>query len=150
MILDKIENAERYKGVNDLLYEGLKFLAENNFRETETGKFYLKDDMLYAMVNEYETKAESECKLESHEKYIDIQFIVKGEEKIGHTIYKGQEPTVPYNSEKDITFYEEKVNMLTLKEGMFAVFYPDDLHQPGIEVNGKAMVKKVVVKVKCR
>ena len=148
MILDKIENAERYKGINELLYEGLKFLAENDFKETEIGKFYLKDDMLYAMVNEYETKAENECKLESHKKYIDIQFIVKGRENIGYTIYKGQEPTVPYNSEKDVTFYEEDVNILTLKEGMFAVFFPDDLHQPGIEVGGKAIVKKVVVKVR--
>lgn len=148
MILDKIENAERYKGINELLYEGLKFLAENDFKETETGKFYLKDDLLYAMVNEYETKSENECKLESHKKYIDIQFIVIGEENIGHITYKGQVPTVPYNSEKDITFFDGEVNMLTLREGMFAIFYPDDLHQPGIEVEKKAMVKKVVVKVR--
>lgn len=148
MILDKIENAERYKGINELLYEGLKFLSENDFKETETGKFYLKDDLLYAMVNEYETKSENECKLESHKKYIDIQFIVKGEENIGHITYKGQVPTVPYNSEKDITFFDGEVNMLTLREGMFAIFYPDDLHQPGIEVEEKAMVKKVVVKVR--
>lgn len=147
MIVDKIQNAYLYSPINPLLAEGLKFIAENNFSETEPGKFYLKDTLIYAMVNEYETKPASECKPEAHRKYTDIQFIVSGEETIGFQTLTGQEPTEPYNTEKDVEFFKEEGSFFTLREGYFAIFFPDDIHQPCIMVNAPAPVKKVVVKV---
>lgn len=147
MILDKIENADLYKAINPLLTEGLKFLTENDFTQIEAGKFFLKDQLLYAMINDYETKAVEHCKLEAHRKYIDIQFMVSGEEQIGIASFQGQKPVEEYNPEKDIVFYDDDFSLFTLKKGHFAVFFPDDLHQPGIMMNEISRVRKVVVKV---
>jgi YhcH/YjgK/YiaL family protein len=147
MILDKIENADLYKAINPLLAEGLKFIVENNFTQIEAGKFFLKDQLLYAMINDYDTKPMEQCKLEAHRKYIDIQFMVSGEEQIGITTSQNQKPSEEYNSEKDIVFYEDEVSLFTLKEGHFAIFFPDDLHQPCIMVDEALPVRKVVVKV---
>ena len=114
MILDKIENVQQYNGLSDLLNAGLKFIAETDFSKIEPGKIVLKDKLLFATVSEYSTKPVADCKLEAHQKYIDIQFIVSGEEKIGFTTLCGQTPTTPYNPEKDIVFYSEEVTFLTL------------------------------------
>jgi YhcH/YjgK/YiaL family protein len=147
MIIDKIENAYLYSTINPLLAEGLKFIAENNFNQIEPGKFSLKDDLLYAMVNEYDTKPAEQCKPETHKKYTDIQFMVSGEELIGFTTLTTQQPSEPYKEEKDVMFFQEEVDVFKLKAGDFAIFFPDDIHQPGIMVNDPAKVKKVVVKV---
>jgi YhcH/YjgK/YiaL family protein len=147
MILDKIENADLYKAINPLLAEGLKFLVENNFSQIEPGKFFLKDQLLYAMINEYGTKPIKNCKLEAHRKYIDIQFMVSGEEKMGYAPLNDQKPSEEYNPEKDVVFYEDEVSLFTLREGHFAIFFPGDLHQPCIMLNEVLPVRKVVVKV---
>ncbi len=150
MILDKIENAAKYMGICSLIDEGLKFIIENDFARADTGKLILKDEQLYAMINEYQTKPESECKLEAHQKYIDIQLMVSGEEKIGFSTLKNQQPSIPYNAEKDILFYDDEVAFFKLTAGMFAIFFPDDLHQPGVQIDDASAVKKVVVKVLAR
>lgn len=147
MILDKIENMQQYNGLSNLLNEGLKFIAETDFSNFEPGKVLLKDDLLFATVSEYATKPAAECKLEAHRKYIDIQFIVSGEENIGFSTLAGQTPSVPYNTEKDIVFFNEEVAYFTLTPGTFAIFFPSDLHQPCVAVDGALNVKKVVVKV---
>ncbi|HNW51142.1 MAG TPA: YhcH/YjgK/YiaL family protein [Prolixibacteraceae bacterium] len=147
MILDAIENADLYKSISPLLAEGMKFLSENNFETIEPGKFYLKDQLLYAMVNEYETKPMEQCKLEAHRQYIDIQFMVSGEERVGYVAFEGQTPSEAYNPEKDVVFFQENVSLFTLKKGSFAVFFPNDLHQPCILSGEAARVRKVVVKV---
>ncbi|HPR31823.1 MAG TPA: YhcH/YjgK/YiaL family protein [Prolixibacteraceae bacterium] len=147
MILDKVENVALYTGISPLLDEGLKFISENDFSAIEPGKYFLKDQLLYAMVNEYTTRAAGECKLEAHQKYIDIQFMVAGKEQIGYTSLRDQESSEAYNPEKDVVFFTEKVDLLTLDEGRFAIFFPDDLHQPGIQAPLPEKVRKVVVKV---
>jgi YhcH/YjgK/YiaL family protein len=147
MILDKIENAGLYKAISPLLAEGLKFLTENNFIQIDPGKFSLKDQLLYAMINDYETKPGEHCKLEAHRKYIDIQFMVSGEEQIGFTSLHDQKPVEEYNQDKDVAFYVDEVSIFTLNVGHFAIFFPDDLHQPGIMNSEISQVRKVVVKV---
>jgi YhcH/YjgK/YiaL family protein len=147
MILDKIENAYLYSSINPLLAEGLKFITENDFSTVEPGKFYLKDDLLYAMINEYETKPAKECKPEAHKKYTDIQFIVSGEELIGFQTLGEQLPSEPYNEEKDVAFFNEGGSLFSLKQGFFAIFFPDDIHQPCIMIDEPARIRKVVVKV---
>jgi YhcH/YjgK/YiaL family protein len=147
MILDKIENAYLYSAISPLLAEGLKFLSENDFNTIEPGKFFLKNQLLYAMINDYDTKPIEQCKLEAHRKYIDIQFMVSGEESFGFTSLDDQVPTEDYNPEKDVVFFKEEVSLFILRKGHFAIFFPDDLHQPCIMIDEALPVRKVVVKV---
>ena len=99
------------------------------------------------MVQEYDSRKIEDCKLEAHRKYIDIQFIVSGEEQIGVNLLKDQPSMNGYNENNDIIFFEGDSSLVKMEAGMFAIFYPDDLHMPGVKVDQSLKVKKVVVKV---
>ncbi len=146
MIIDKIENADLYKGISEGLKIGFEYLEQTNLEETEVGKYDLEGGVK-AIVSEYQTKDEKAGVIEAHKKFIDIQFIVKGEEKIGFFPLYDEMPTTPYNTEKDVMFFTEPVSYTKLGAGMFAVFFPTDVHQPNIRLNDSILVKKVVVKV---
>jgi len=147
MIVDKIENAHIYFSINSLLGKGLRYILAQNFDEVQPGKTVLEGESLFAMVNEYDTKPAEQCKPEAHRRYTDIQFMVSGEEKIGFTPYNGQTPMEEFNTENDIMFFNLETDQFTFKTGYFAVFFPHDIHQPGIMVDAPSKVRKVVVKV---
>ena len=83
MIKDKIENCSNYFGISENLKTGFQWLVSQNLNEIESGKYYINGDKIYANVQEYETK--TDAKYEAHNKYIDIQCVIKGEEKICFT-----------------------------------------------------------------
>jgi YhcH/YjgK/YiaL family protein len=100
------------------------------------------------MVQSYDTDPEKTI-AEAHKKYIDIQFMVKGEELIGVAPIGYDEKETEAKPENDVWFYECKTEQITLIENSFMVLYPNDLHCPGVATNNKPMTcKKVVVKVK--
>ena len=72
---------------------------------------------------------------------------LSGTEIMGYTPGKDCVPAdAPDSAEKDITFFEGLAETyIAVKPGMFAIFFPQDGHAPGISPDG---VKKVIVKVK--
>lgn len=146
MVLDKIENYKLYEKISERLALGFKFLKETDLSQIESGKYTIEGENIFALVQEYNTKSRAEGKPESHFKYIDIQYIISGIECIGFTSLTDQ-IHVYKNLENDIAFYECNSTLLTLSEGMFAVFFPNDVHMPGIQSGEIAKVRKVVVKV---
>jgi YhcH/YjgK/YiaL family protein len=147
MVTDKIENASIYFGLNERLKRGLEYLAKTDFSKLENGKHVIDGEFLFALVSEYNSKPVEMCKLESHLKYIDIQYVVEGHEQIGYVAKADQIPTEAYLVEKDVMFFNEKVSTFTMGKGQFAIFYPSDLHQP-CRVDGEvAAIRKVVLKV---
>jgi YhcH/YjgK/YiaL family protein len=147
MVLDNIENAVLYFGLNKHLQQALNYMVETDFGKLAPGKYFIDGENLIANVNEYETKPASECKLESHVKYIDIQLMLEGEEQVGYLAKCNQQPTEMYNHEKDVMFFSEEVSVFKFTKGQFAIFFPTDLHQPGIQSGENTNVRKVVLKV---
>lgn len=148
MIIDKLSNSALYSGLGERIMQAFNYLQCTNFNGVPPGKYEIDGDNIFAIVAEYQTKDESEGKPESHKKYLDVQYAVKGSELIGYAPLVNQEISELYNEENDIVFYKTKCSFLELSEGMFAIFYPDDIHLPGIKVGEKILVKKVVVKIK--
>lgn len=148
MILDKIENADLYAGITENLKKGFDFLKNTNLSALESGKYEIDGKNVFAIVSEYESKKPEDCRLEAHHMYTDIQFLVSGREAIGFATLKEQIVTSAYNPEKDIVFFSGETTPLILEAGMFAVFFPQDVHRPCMQINGPEKVKKVVVKVR--
>ncbi len=98
------------------------------------------------MISEYETKTESEGKLEAHRKYIDVQYVIEGEELMGYAPLGNQQILEPYKEENDIIFYTVEKSFTKVSAGMFAIFFPTDVHMPGICVEKMSAVKKLVIK----
>ena len=147
MVVDKIENYRLYSALTNRLAKGFEFITNTDLASIESGKYDIDNDNIFAIVQEYDTKEEQDCVLESHHKYIDIQYMIKGTELMGVTCLNDQ-VIVEENLEKDYTFYNAETSMLKVEEGMFTIFFPEDLHRPGVKAGQIAKVKKVVVKVK--
>jgi YhcH/YjgK/YiaL family protein len=148
MIIDKLSNSHLYSNLSERINKAFDYLKKTDFSKTELGRYDIDDDNIFSLVNEYNTKDENEGKLEAHKKYIDVQFVAEGEELMGYAPLENQKIIDEYNEKNDITFFSGKKSFTLVKEGMFAIFFPTDVHLPGIKVKEKSHVKKVVVKVK--
>jgi YhcH/YjgK/YiaL family protein len=147
MVIDKIENYRLYINLTKRLAKGFEFITETDLAAIESGKHQIDNDDVFAIVQEYDTKEEQDCILEGHHKYIDIQYVIKGVELMGFTPLTDQ-VSVEEDLEKDYTFYKGETSMLRVEEGMFTIFFPEDLHRPCVKAGQISKVKKVVVKVK--
>ncbi len=146
MIFDTLENIKNYEGLGRV-YIALEFLAKTDFSQMELGRYELDGDNVFYMVQAYETDPDKTIS-EAHKKYIDIQFMVDGEEIIGVAPISCEKTETEAKPENDVWFYECKTEPLTLFSGSFMVLYPNDLHCPGVSVSKPKTCRKVVVKVK--
>lgn len=147
MVVDTLENLEKYASLNPLFAQAIEFLKSHDLHAMEVGKTELKGEDLVVNIAQTTPKTKEQAKLETHNEFIDIQIPLSGTEVMGYTPRKGCMPAdASYNAEKDITFFEGLAETyVVIKPGMFAIFFPQDGHAPGISPDG---VKKVIVKVK--
>lgn len=145
MVVDKLENLEKYVSLNPLFAQAVEFLKSTDLDAHEIGKITLKEGELMVNFSQTRHKTKEEAKLETHNQFIDIQIPLSGVEVMGYTP-RTDLPEEEYNAEKDITFYKGLAkDYLTITPGMFAIFFPQDGHAPGVTSDG---VKKVIVKVR--
>lgn len=147
MIYDKIDNLETYARISEDIRLGLEWLRDVN-PDIEKGVYELSP-RVKAIVSEYTTKEVNENGYEAHRKFIDIQYLLKGTEKNCCLPIEKLKETKPYKEEIDATFYmaERPSQEMTLGDGYFAIYYPQDGHMPGLRVDKLEKVKKVVVKI---
>jgi YhcH/YjgK/YiaL family protein len=148
MIIDLIENLKYYPQLGDRLQKAFNFISETDLLPLKTGKYDIEGDNIYAVVSQYKTRDEIDGKFEAHKKYIDVQLVIKGKELIGYAPFKGQEIIADYSDEKDVMLFSGEKSFLNIVDGMFAIFFPNELHMPGIKVFNSEDVKKLVIKVK--
>ena len=148
MILDKLENLETYKNLSPDIYEGLKYLA-NVDPEIPIGSYRISD-RLVANVMEYTTVEEFKLGYEAHKKNLDIQYVVRGHERIKWSPIKGMDVKTPYNEQNDATFYENPTpygGEIIIGNGNFSIMFPQDGHACQYYVDRCEKIKKIVVKV---
>ena len=148
MFFDHLSNISLYKGLSPDIYSGLEFLHQLS-PDIAPGTYQLTP-RVKAIVSEYETKVKNEVGFEAHRKNIDIQYLLKGEERIACMPIEKLTESTPYSEEKDAAFYNEegvKAQEMVIGSGYFAIFFPQDGHMPQLCVDEPRMVKKVVVKV---
>jgi len=147
MIIDKIENLNIYANLSERLAKGIDYINNSDFSKIDLGTYKIEGDNVFAMVQEYDTRAIDNCILEGHIKYIDIQYIIEGEEHIGLTSKANQE-LEERNDENDYAFYKGDSTLFKFNPSVFGIFFPDDLHMPCVGLNHISTVRKVVVKVR--
>ncbi|MDF2721282.1 MAG: putative beta-D-galactosidase, partial [Paenibacillus sp.] len=113
----------------------------------EPGKYEIDGANVFALVQQYETKPYEISKWEAHKKYFDIQYIVQGEERMGHVSIEFAKPTTEYNPDSDFYLFAAEGNLLKIGAGYFTFFAPQDVHMPGVCVTEPSPVKKIVFKL---
>lgn len=152
MIVDTLNNRGLYTSISPRLTKALAHLAEQDFSQLAPGNYPLEGDDIFVIVNDYETKPREVEPFEVHQKYIDVQYIVSGEEEFGYLPLAGQVPSRPYFEKHDYAEFDYQSNrqdacFIPFKAGMFAIFFPGDMHMPGTSATPR-QVRKVVIKVK--
>ncbi|KAF0151944.1 MAG: beta-D-galactosidase [Ignavibacteria bacterium] len=147
MIYDNIKNAHIYFPLGEKIVKALKYLQTTDFSTVAPGTYDIEGTDVYAIISEYNTKPLSSGKWESHKKYIDVQFLHTGKEKIGFSESKKMMLLEEYDSIKDVAIYKGEGHFVNVDENHFLMLFPTDVHMPGIAINIPKAVKKVVVKV---
>ena len=117
---------------------------------TADGRYPVRGEEVFALVQAYETGPATEKRFESHRAHLDVQYVAEGEERILHAPIRLLEVAEAYDREQDLAFYAEprEASSVLVRPGDFAVLLPGDGHKPGCMAGGRHGVKKVVVKVK--
>lgn len=149
MILDRLENSDRYAFLGPRFAKAFELLRTGNLTAQEAGNYEVDGKKLYYMVQNYTTKPKEERRFESHRAYADIQAVFSGRESMGLTQVTGLEVQTPYEEEKDIMFFTTPAEYTDLKmnAGDFVVLFPGEAHMPQCQWNGPAQISKIVFKV---
>jgi len=149
MIVDALANAALYHGVHPRLADAFAYLAAFD-PATPDSRFPLDEERVHVLVQSYVTQPPEQKKWESHRRYLDVQYVVAGRERITVAPPASLAEPTPYNETKDVVNYggaAGEATSLYLEAGQFAIFFPDDAHRPGVAIDAGEDVRKVVVKV---
>lgn len=145
MVIDSLNNMRDYASLHPLFGKAFDFISQTDLMALEPGKIVLVENELIVNVNHIPPKTVEEAKLETHEEYIDIQVPISGVEVMGYT-QRADLPESAYDASIDMTLYEgAATDYITVKPGMFTLFFPGDGHAPGIT---PVWLKKIIIKVK--
>ncbi len=149
MIVDELANCGMYAALHPGLALAFGWLKRTELATVATGKHVVDGDRVFALVQEYQSKTARPIVWESHRKYIDVQLIVSGRERMGCTpLSSGLTVTRPYDEAGDAALYTGEGSLLYFTAGMFAVYGPRDVHAPGVAwADAAEPVRKVVMKV---
>lgn len=145
LVAPKLSNEEIQRRVQD----AINYISNLECDNLESGKYSVNDNFYY-MVQKYETKPVEECRLESHRKYIDIQWMVEGSEAMDIANTGALSVSEPYDNEKDIVYWNDPKYMMrtVLKKGAYIVLYPENAHRGCIKLEECNNVKKIVGKIR--
>lgn len=150
MIVDALANIDKYASIHPLFAKAIEYIKNTDLDAAQIGKYDIADGLKAIYSHKPGISAEeSNAKFECHNKNIDIQICISGNETIGWksrnncTQQKGD-----YNAEKDVVFYADAPELyLKLSNQQFCIFFPEDVHSPMIKVDDDA-IKKLVIKVR--
>ncbi len=151
MIYDTLENVAKYAPLLPGLDKAAAFLARKDLVQIPDGRVEIDGDRVFANVQTYATKAIDMRGFEAHRKYADLQVVIAGEgELCGVALPTSEQtPVMPYDDAKDVLFCAPPLcEWFRLAPGYFAIFLPDDAHEPGRQLGEVAEVRKCVVKIR--
>lgn len=152
MIIDHIKNIGKYPQLDDYAEEINGFIRKWETEAMEAGRYeLLPEHKLFALVQYYETRRKEKGRMESHEKYTDLQYILSGKEVLFYDLAQELSVEEDKRPEKDVIFYKEGPDRggIVLTAGMFAYCGPQDAHMPCIRCGEEAEgVVKIVFKIR--
>lgn len=143
--VDAVEFGTQYKNNKALWDKLFSFLATTDFQSLEPGKIELVPGRLWINVLEYTPKDSDNTKIESHRKFIDLQYTFEGNEIMG--LASDVTPIGDYDPVKDRTNYvtDKPIAYSKADPGRFFLYFPKDMHQPSVKGEGEAVPSRKIV-----
>lgn len=151
MIVTDLDHIEQQVAFTPSMTKAIAWLRENAKKDLADGTIQIDGDNVYAMVQSYQSVIPSDPpKLEAHKKYIDVQYVVSGEEAMGWALAYRLKETMAYSAEKDVwlgTCEKADFSQARLSPGHAAILLPSDGHAPRLAAGTPMPIKKIVIKV---
>ena len=150
MIIGKLKDFKSIDFNHPNIKKAFEFIETHNLLELKEGKTVIDGDNVWVNRSSYIGKDISECKLENHNLYLDLQLVIKGKEGFGYvdSSREGLIASTPYDEVKDKTNFKGPLDgIITLHDEQFALVWPNDVHMPLIKVNDE-IIEKAVFKIK--
>lgn len=145
MILDSIYNHELYEDLHEGFTKAFEFLLHPDLIKLPAGEYQIDGRNVYAIVAHDKGRCAEDAQLEGHRKYIDIQYVISGDESMGWKSRHECTSATEYNEEKDLEFFNEDSSAIVkVHPKTFTIFFPNDAHMPLI---GTGAIHKVIIKV---
>ncbi len=134
---------EKYFFVGEEMKE---FLQKLNV-EVECGRYGF-GEYGYVNVVSYDTKEILPQEMEAHRQYIDVHFLLGGEEKIWYYPKAELQTSKEYDETDDYTMHNAtKHSEVCYQKGEAIICYPEDAHIAGLCVSEPQAIKKSIVKI---
>ena len=128
--------------------EAFAFLQSHDLKTLAKGRYSIDTNYVYATVTEDPSKDFDKTSWESHRKYVDLQYVIDGEEKMGVFPVVKAQVIKPYDENRDVANYVADGPLFSATPQSFFIFFPTDAHRPNITPGGNNVVKKIVVKIR--
>ena len=144
---DMVAFATQYHKNKKVWDEAFAFLSQQNLDKLAPGKYPVDGEKAFAVITEGPEKKFADTKWESHRKYIDLQYVISGKEKMGLAPLSAATVIEPFDGSSDNAHYTSEGKYFVAAPGTFFLFFPNDVHRPNIKVDGYNLVKKLVIKI---
>ncbi|KDN09587.1 YhcH/YjgK/YiaL family protein [Gilliamella sp. Imp1-1] len=151
MILGNINHLGLIPYLPEKIKQSIEYIKDNVNNNTPVGRYDIDGDNMFFIVSDSTSRYIHDANPEYHEKYIDVQIVLVGQEGMAVSTLP------PYTKvldnklvENDIAFIEtpKEETLLILHPNDFIVFLPNEVHKPLCAIdNNIETVRKVVVKI---
>ena len=146
MIVDSFDYIACYKGLHPNLDKAIDWLNSHTLDALENGKTIIDGENVFVNVMDADLRDADGAAFEYHRRYADLQIDLTGSEGWGYETAPGTEvkpyaPDIGFQDSPDAVFG-------TLGGGRFVLFFPGELHKPGVAQPDCRNVRKAVVKIR--
>ena len=146
MIVDSFDYIACYKGLHPNLDKAIDWLNSHTLDALENGKTIIDGENVFVNVMDADLRDADGAAFEYHRRYADLQIDITGGEGWGYTNLPGEEAG-EFTGDIGFRTSPDAVGG-TLGEGRFVLFFPGELHKPGVARPGCAHVRKAVIKIR--
>ena len=146
MIVDSFDYIACYKGLHPNLDKAIDWLNSHTLVALENGKTIIDGENVFVNVMDADLRDADGAAFEYHRRYADLQIDITGGEGWGYTNIPGKE----IGEFTGDCGFQDSASVVTgaLGEGRFVLFFPTELHKPGLVQHGCVGVRKAVVKIR--
>jgi YhcH/YjgK/YiaL family protein len=146
MIVDTLANVQLYRGLNPRIDRAFEYLRTTDLAALAPGDYEIDGKDIFARSLTYTTRVPENGVWEAHRRYIDLQVMVQGAERVCYAPLSHLEQGT-YDEAKDFLRLSGDGDLVTLPAGSFMLLWPGDGHMPCLAVDAPEPIKKVVVKI---
>lgn len=148
MIYGNVKNKDEYSFLPQNLKKCFDYIQNNDLSNLQKGSYEIDGKDLFVNIVEYKTTTEDNRFWEAHKNYLDLHFIINGEEIINVNFINNMEQK-PFVEQDDFLPLEgDKKTSVVLQKDDFLICYPNDAHMTAIQVEKPTNIKKAIFKVK--